>query len=470
MMEPSRAPAPAPGPEGAESGLPGPYAVGAYAVALRGRLREMARVQLVGEAWGVRVARARVYFELRDARGALPCSIWREDFERLGLTLTDGQRIVVGGGCDYYPGSSVSSPSFGFSVTELRIAGEGDLLVALARLRRMLCDEGMFEHQKRLPRPALPRTIGVVTGERGKARDDVLAGLRRRGWQGRLVWAFVPVQDRHAAPAIAAALRELAATPEVEVVIVARGGGSLADLYAFCDETLCRTVALLRVPVISSVGHHSDRTLIDDVAAVCASTPTHAAEAAVPIDCMAARAALTGDARRLRDHSRRAVLVRARALAALSRAPAEQIARHRARLHQLTRELRAGARRQTERGRARGEADAQTLRRTAIRAAGVDHAARRRELAQLALALGAHDPQRTLARGYALVEDRAGAPLGSAAAARRAERLTLRFGDGALPARVTTADGEPLGVAVSGERGATWSRAERGAAVSEEPR
>ena len=106
------------------------------------------------------------------------------------------------------------------------------------------------------------------------------------------MWAFAPVQDRHAAPRIAAALRELAAIEEVEVVIVARGGGSLADLFAFCDEGLCRTVALLRVPVISSVGHHTDRTLIDDVAAVWCSTPTHAAEAAVPIDCRAARAEL----------------------------------------------------------------------------------------------------------------------------------------------------------------------------------
>src|SRR5262249_32350816 len=182
------------------------------------------------------------------------------------------------------------------------------------RLRRRLGAEGLFEPQKRLARAQLPRTIGVVTGERGKARDDILAGLRRRGWSGRLIWAFVPVQDRHAAPPIARALREPAATPEVEVVIVARGGGSLADLYAFCDESLCRTVALLRVPVISSVGHHTDRTLIDDVAAVCCSTPTHAAEAAVPIDCTAARANLDAAARRLHTHTRRAITDRARAL------------------------------------------------------------------------------------------------------------------------------------------------------------
>ena len=302
--------------------LPGPYPVGSYAERLRNRLREFARVQLVGEVWGFRPGRARVYFELRDARGALPCSMWQNEFEALGVTLTDGLRVVVGGGCDYYPGSSTSSPSFSFAVSEMRIAGEGDLLVQLERLRRRLAADGLFEPQKLLDRPLLPRTIGVVTGERGKARDDVLAGLGRRGWAGRLVWAFAPVQDRHAAPAIAAALRELAAVPEVEVVIVARGGGSLADLFAFCDEALCRTVALLRVPVIASVGHHTDRTLIDDVAAVSCSTPTHAAETAVGIDCRAARADVAAMARRLHGQGRRAIVERARTLTHLSRAPA----------------------------------------------------------------------------------------------------------------------------------------------------
>jgi exodeoxyribonuclease VII large subunit len=419
-----------------DSRFPGPFEVGSYAAQLRRRLQEFARVQLVGEAWGVRESRVRVYFELRDARGALPCSMWREDFERLGVTLADGMRVVVGGGCDYYPGSGTASPTFSFAVTELRLAGEGDLLLALERLRRRLHDEGLFEPQKRLALAALPRTIGVVTGESGKARDDVLAGLRRRGWSGRLVWAFVPVQDRHAAPRIAAALRELAATPEVEVVIVARGGGSLADLYAFCDEALCRTVALLRVPVISSVGHHTDRTLIDDVAAVCCSTPTHAAEAAVPIDCAAARRALAAAAARLRDDARRAVVVRARALAQLSRAPAQHIARHRGRLHQLLRELRASARRQADGGRSRVTGHAASLQRTAVRSATGDRARRARDLERLALALAAHDPQRTMARGYALVQDRGGLALGSAAAARTAHDLTLRFHDGAVAAEV----------------------------------
>ncbi len=422
-----------------DSELPGPYPVGSYAARLRDQLRRFARVQLVGEVWNFRSARTRVYFELRDARGALPCSMWQNEFAALGIALSDGLKVVVGGGCDYYPGSSTSSPSFSFSVTELRVAGEGDLLVQLERLRRQLGEEGLFEIQKRLARPLLPRTIGVVTGESGKARHDVLAGLRRRGWEGRLVWAFAPVQDRQAAPRISSALRELAAVQEVEVIIVARGGGSLADLFAFCDEALCRTVALLRVPVISSVGHHTDRTLIDDVAAVCCSTPTHAAEAAVPIDCGAARVTAAAQAHRLAGHGRRAIVVRARSLAHLSRAPAEHVARHRSRLHQKLRELRASARRSCGQGRELTSVHMLVLGRTAARAASSDRERRRRELERLSLALAAHDPERVLARGYALVEDRAGEPLATAAAAREARELSVRFRDGVVPARVEDA-------------------------------
>jgi exodeoxyribonuclease VII large subunit len=442
------------------SDLSGPFPVGAYAARLRARLREFARVQIFGEVWNLRLTRARVYFELRDSDGALPCSMWRADWEALGLpegSLGDGAQVVVGGGCDFYPGSATSSPSFQFAVHDLRPAGEGDLLAQLARLRRLLDAEGLFEPQKRLARPALPRSIGVVTGEGGKARDDVLAGLRRQGWAGRLVWAFAPVQDRHAAPRIAQALRELSSWAQVDVIVVARGGGSLADLFAFCDEALCRTVALLPVPVIASVGHHTDRTLLDDVAAVSCSTPTHAAQSAVRVDCRAARAGLVQSARRLEHHGRAAVLTRAHALVQLSRAPAEQIARHRRRLHQQLRELRASARRRgleersvTSRRLLVLGRKAQTLqvdrtqRRTAVEARAADLArtaaaarrSRQRDLARLSLALAAHEPERTLQRGYALVEDSAGEPLASAQEARAARDVKLRFRDGRLDARV----------------------------------
>jgi exodeoxyribonuclease VII large subunit len=341
-------------------------------------------------------------------------------------------------------------------VTDIRIAGEGDLLAQLAQLRRRLAAEGLFEPQKRLPRPTLPRCIGVVTGENGKARDDVLAGLQRRGWAGRLVWAFAPVQDRHAAPRIARALQDLAAIPEVEVIVVARGGGSLMDLFAFCDETLCRTVSLLRVPVIASVGHHTDTTLIDDVAAVACSTPTHAAEAAVPVHCADARDRLHALGVRLDAQGRRAVLDRARTLAAMSRAPAAHVDRHRARLHQSLREIRASGRRGLlahhaslggslgvldRRVGAAASATADAASALPRATGGLENSAtaatvRRREtLDRLALALTAHDPQRTLERGYALVAGPDGEPVTSAAEARTLPRMTLRLHDGDLPVK-----------------------------------
>jgi exodeoxyribonuclease VII large subunit len=439
------------------SNLTGPWPVGRYAAALREQLRAFTRVQVFGEVVSFKAGRAKVWFELRDGSGALPCSMWRTDFDALGLgPLADGVQVVAAGGCDYYPGSRTASPAFSFAVSRLRIAGEGDLLAQLEQLRRALHGEGLFSHQKQLRRPALPRTIGVVCGEHGKARDDLLAALERRGWRGRVVWAFAPVQDRHAAAAITRALQDLAACAEVEAIVVARGGGSLADLFAFCDETLCRTVALLRVPVISSVGHHTDRTLLDDVAAVACSTPTHAAEAVVPLDCAAARRALAASAGRLERQSRRAIVERARTLARLSRAPAAHVERHRTRLHQHLRELRASARRglaggerlvlaqssalarKTQaaqlarvRGMARLRADGAAVERGAT--AALER--RRRDLDGFAVAVAAHDPQRTLERGYALVEDSAGEPVVSAAAAREERSLVVRLHDGRVPVR-----------------------------------
>ncbi len=413
------------------SELTGPWPVGTYAARLRDQLRRFTRVQVFGEVVGFKAGRAKVWFELRDGAGALACSMWREDFEALGIgPLADGVQVVAAGGCDYYPGSRTASPSFSFAVSDVRVAGEGDLLAQLERLRRALHAEGVFEPQKRLPRRTLPRTIGVVCGEQSKARDDVLAALRRRGWGGRVVWAYAPVQDRHAAPAVTRALTDLAACAAVDVIVVARGGGSLADLFAFCDETLCRTVALLRVPVISSVGHHTDRTLLDDVAAVACSTPTHAAEAAVPLDCNAARAALAATAARLERQGRRAIVDRARALARLSRAPAAHVDRHRAHLHQQLRELRAAARRRIADGERRNRTVAGALSRNAGAATRT-----RGDLRARAIALAAHDPQRTLERGYALVESPAGEPVTSAAAAREQSRLTLRLHDGRVPVR-----------------------------------
>jgi exodeoxyribonuclease VII large subunit len=398
-----------------------------------------------------------VYFELRDSRGALPCAMWRDDYDRSGVELENGAQVVLGGGCDYYTGSATSSPSFSFRATELKLAGEGELLARIERLRRLLHSEGLHEPQKRLHRPVLPRTIGVVTGETGKARDDVLAGLRRRGWAGRLVWGFAPVQDRRAAPAIARAVQDLAAVGGVDVIVVARGGGSVMDLMAFSDETLCRTIAMLPIPVIASVGHHTDRTLLDDVAAASCSTPTHAAETAVGVDCAVARGRIAADARRLDSCGRRAVVERARRLAAVSRAPGQHVARQRGWLHQKLRELRASGGRQLDARGERTERHLLVLSRKAevaslthdraalalrstpadlTRALDASLARRRRDLDRLSATLAAHDPERNLERGYALVEDANGELVTSAAAARTAGDVKVRFHDDRVDARI----------------------------------
>jgi exodeoxyribonuclease VII large subunit len=453
-LDPALAPQPA-GPE-----LPGPFAVGRYAGELRDFLRARARVLVIGELTGFKRARVTSYFELRDADGAVPCSMWNTDLDKLGLdeaVLKAGAEVVVAGGPDYYPGSATASPSFSFRVTHMRLAGEGDLMAQLRRLRLALEKEGLFEPQKQLPRPLIPKTIGVVSARRSAAAADLLAGLERRGWRGTLVWADAPVQDRRAAPAIARALRDLAAVPEVEVAVVCRGGGSLFDLWAFCDEALCRTVSMLRLPVISAVGHESDRTLIDDVSAVCCSTPTHAVDELVRVNVGEARASLIADARLTRRASAKAVDRRARRLIDLARSPERTVRAERARLHQMLREIRASsARRVAERAALAGTHGLVVRRRAAATAiavgsatrivtgfsGGIDRVSRRLmethriKVGAIDRTLRAHDPQRTLERGYALVEDAGGDPVTSAEAARRQGELNVRFADDAVRARV----------------------------------
>ena len=442
----------------APGGIPGsgphrPVAGGPYAAALRERLRGFTRVQVFGEVFGFKAGRAKVWFELRDAAGALPCSMWREDFDALRLgPLADGAQVVAAGGCDYYPGSRTASPAFSFAVTPLRIAGEGDLLAQLERLRRELHAEGLFEPQKPLPRPALPRTIGVVTGEYGKARDDVLAGPAPARLGGA---ARVGVRAR-AGPPRRARGHARAAGPR-------RLRGGRGDRRRARRRLARRPVRVLRR---DAVPHGRAAARAGDLL----GRPPHRPHAARrrrrrrlldadprrrgrrPVDCAPPARALAATAARLERQGRRAVLERARTLARLSRAPGHHVARHRTRLHQQLRELRAATRRARRRRRARdalardgaraqgraprrprrdarGAARAPTPpRSTAPRRAALER--RRRDLDRMLATLAAHDPQRTLERGYALLEDPAGEPVTSADAARAQPTLTLRLHDG----------------------------------------
>jgi exodeoxyribonuclease VII large subunit len=444
--------------------LPGPFPVGRWAEGFRNFLRERPRVLLIGEVTNFKPARANAYFELRDANGAVACSIWSSDLDKLALPdggLRNGAEVIVAGGPDFYVGTATASPAFSFRVTYLRLAGEGDLLARLAALRKQLEADGLFTPQKALRRPAIPRTIGVVTARNSAACADLLAGLERRGWRGTIVWADTPVQDRRAAGAITTSLHDLAAQPQVDVAVVCRGGGSLTDLWAFCDETLCRTVALLRLPVISAVGHESDRTLIDDVAAVCCSTPTDAANALVQVDVNTAWTDLRSFTRLAARSSSKAIGSRGRRLAELARGPKRSVRLERGRLHQLLREVRASATRGHSARASLASRHALVLSRKHEAFEATDRAARV-QLARLGRTVGsrmaaalreesqrldafslaerAHDPDRTLDRGYALVAGDDGDPLTSAAAAREHDRVVIRFADDSVPARVEQED------------------------------
>ena len=432
------APEPSPDPD-----LPGPFPVGRYAAELQQFLRARARILVTGELTGFKRSRVQAFFELRDSQGALPCSIWNTDLEKLGLDpqlLADGAEVVIGGGLDYYPGSANASPSFNFRATHMRLAGEGDLLARLKRLREELRREGLFEPQKQLHRPVLPKTIGVVTARGSAACQDLLAGLERRGWRGTIVWADAPVQDRRAAPRIASELRGLAELEQVEAAVVCRGGGSLADLWAFCDENLCRTVALLRLPVVSAVGHEVDRTLIDDVSAVSCSTPTHAAEELVRVDVRAAQGGLTASSGRAALGAKTAIRTRGLRLAELAGGPARSVRGERIRLHQKLREVRASAVRGLRDRDQLAERHALVLARKGAASAKPAEAVAR--LSTFESAIRGHDPQRVLERGYARVESLDGDAVTSAEAARDAADVTVRFADEAVRARIRKDEGD----------------------------
>jgi exodeoxyribonuclease VII large subunit len=442
----------------------GPIPVGDYARKLVASLRAMDRVEVTGELADVRRTRVQTYFQMRDERGGVPCAIWNNELDGLNLPpecMRDGAAVVALGGPDYYPGGKNASPGFNFRVTEIRPAGEGDLLARLAALRRQFEAEGLLDLQKRLARPTLPKRIGVITAEGGAARQDLVAGLDRRGWFGEVVWAFAPVQDRKAAAAITRAVTDLAALGDVEAIVVCRGGGSLTDLWAFCDEDLCRTVAMLAVPVYSAVGHERDVTLLDDVAAVRCSTPTHAADAVVAFDVNRARSDLAERSRRLCRAPSQAVSGRAASLLACATAPARAVRTQRGVLDQKAREVRASS----ERGIAlRGDRVASLLEHRlspaisrasravrddaaglSVRAGAAEAAARAmvesgRALGRAsAVALRAHDPQRTLERGFARVEDETGEPILTTAQARTAGRFGIVFADGRVDAEVAAA-------------------------------
>jgi exodeoxyribonuclease VII large subunit len=239
-----------------------------------------ADVQVEGEISGLKqVASGHAYFSLKDEReeASIDCVMYRTAPPRARRLLADGARVVlVGRATLYAPRGRLQ-----FVADTARTAGRGALLEALERLKEKLAAEGLFDAERKRALPAEPRVIGVVTSADGAAIHDIVKVAFRRA-PVRILLARAPVQGPDAAPKLARALGMLARVPEVEAIILGRGGGSADDLAAFNDEMLVRAVAAARVPVVSAVGHEIDVTLTDLAADARAATPSQAAELLVP--------------------------------------------------------------------------------------------------------------------------------------------------------------------------------------------
>jgi len=276
----------APAPLTDETGNARPYSVSELAFALKRTLEDAyGFVRLRGEISKVtNHSNGHIYLTLKDERAAIDGVVWKSQVRALSVRPEHGLEVIVTGKITSYPQGS----RYQIVIETMEVAGVGALLAQLERLKKKLAAEGLFEASRKKPLPDMPAVVGVITSPTGAVIRDILHRIRDR-WPCRVVVWPVVVQGEPAAAQVAAAIRGFAAldgtgpVPRPDVLIVARGGGSVEDLWPFNDEALARTVADCPIPLISAVGHETDTTLIDFVSDRRAPTPTAAAEMATPV-------------------------------------------------------------------------------------------------------------------------------------------------------------------------------------------
>ncbi len=430
------------------------YSVSEIAHALKRTIEDrFGHVRVRGEISGYRGPHSsgHCYFSIKDEGAKLDAVIWRGSFSRLRPKLQEGLEVIVSGKVTSYPGKS----SYQIIIESVEPAGVGALMALLEERKRKLAAEGLFEAARKRPIPYLPGVIGVVTSPTGAVIRDILHRLQDRFPRPVLVWP-VRVQGETAAAEVTAAIRGFnAMAQKPDVLIVARGGGSLEDLWPFNDEAIVRAVAESAIPVISAIGHETDTTLIDLVADWRAPTPTAAAEKVVPV-----RADLVAEIASLEARQKRAIArvqqerrLRLRAAARALPRPDDMLAIARQRLDGATSRLPGALRSNVQRhalvlARATGKLSPAALRDRMAenrRRLGEALARRGRSLATLvARKTERFEAERklllslsyksVLARGFALVRDDKGQPIRAAAAVKPAARIEIEFGDGKVDA------------------------------------
>ena len=399
-------------------------------------------VRVRGEISGFkRAASGHVYMALKDENARLEAVMWRGTTQRLNFQPEDGLEVIATGKLTTYPGRS----NYQLVIERMEVAGEGALLALLARNKARFEAEGLFDPARKRTLPYVPRVIGVVTSPTGAVIRDILHRLSDRFPVQVLVWPVL-VQGQGAAEQVAAAVRGFSALtpggalPRPDLVIVARGGGSIEDLWAFNEEAVVRAVAECTIPIISAVGHETDTTLCDFAADRRAPTPTAAAEMAVPV-----RAELVNQIAELALRKRRAVLRplqlgRERLAARAERMPAPQalLTPHAQRLDDLSERLRRALSDRTLLARGQLQRVAGGLSAPLLKARLSAARGRLDGLARLFVSL---DPDKVLGRGYVRVTGPDGRTLTSKALAAREAALALHFQDGVLAVSTGAAPG-----------------------------
>jgi len=390
-------------------------------------------VRIRGELSGVkRAASGHLYLSLKDENARIDGIMWRGNAGRLGFNPEDGIEVIVTGKLTTYPGRS----NYQVVIDRMEIAGEGALLALLAKTKARLEAEGLFDPARKRRLPSLPRVIGVVTSPTGAVIRDILHRLADRFPVHVLVWPVL-VQGQGAAEQIAAAVRGFGAlesggaVPRPDLVIVARGGGSIEDLWCFNEEVVVRAVADCSIPVISAVGHETDTTLVDFASDLRAPTPTAAAEIAVPVREELAQQLAELGLRNRRAANRPLQLGRERLQTRAERLPKPQalFSPHAQRLDQAADRLRRGLVDRTHLARGSFERVGSRLS-LPLLSARLDRAQER--LAGLARLHASLNPDAVLQRGYVRVTAGDGATLTTRVAAASESTLVLHFRDGEL--------------------------------------
>lgn len=257
-----------------------PFAVHHIAQLMSDYIGRLGQAWIEGQLLEVRETRALTYMKLRDTDREEVISIYMQtsSFREVSPAVEQGSRVVIQGKADWWP----KKGSLQFKVLQLRAVGLGELIARIEALRNLLAAEGVFNEERKVPLPFLPRRVGLICGQNSDAMFDVIENSKRRWPDVEFVVREVPVQGPSAVKQITTSLSELDAIDDVDVIVIARGGGSFEDLLPFSDESLIRAVAACVTPVVAAIGHEEDRPLIDYVADYRASTPTDAARKIVP--------------------------------------------------------------------------------------------------------------------------------------------------------------------------------------------